>query len=235
MALFYAAAALLTALGFTTVVLPFVLVFTIVYAILQQTKVLADQKNINAMVATVLGLFVVASLQLVEQLNTFIAWSGILLIVLLVVFLILGLTGITINKNKWYWHVALVLIMAVLLVFVLLSVFRGGTFWRFFSSTFFYTMLVALVLVFAIVFIVSDRSSPVVERNQAPRSPQPSQRRPSPEQIQQIQDAMQSLSPEARNALAQLQQNPDQVQQMVERMPDNLRNELEASGLLRPL
>lgn len=46
--------------GLTDVMLPFLLIFVIIYAILQKTKILGeDRKNLNAAVAVVIGLLVV--------------------------------------------------------------------------------------------------------------------------------------------------------------------------------
>ena len=62
-------------IGIYDVVLPFLLIFTIVYAIFEKTKVLGTEeisgvkfakKNLNAMVAFVIAFMVVASSKLVE-------------------------------------------------------------------------------------------------------------------------------------------------------------------------
>ncbi|MDP2908831.1 MAG: hypothetical protein Q8N77_03415, partial [Nanoarchaeota archaeon] len=56
--------------GFYDVVLPFLLVFTLVFAILEKTKIFGveekkPKKNINAMIAFVIALFFVATTELV--------------------------------------------------------------------------------------------------------------------------------------------------------------------------
>jgi hypothetical membrane protein len=86
-------------LGIYDVVLPFLLVFTIVYAILEKTKVFGleeiedgkkvTRKNLNSMVAFVSGFFVVASTKLVAFINETIAMV-VLLLILGVCFLILA-------------------------------------------------------------------------------------------------------------------------------------------------
>ena len=45
--------------GVLDVLLPFILVFTIVYAVMQKTKILGDQKNFSVIIALVLGLLFV--------------------------------------------------------------------------------------------------------------------------------------------------------------------------------
>src|SRR3989338_8993151 len=75
--------------GVYDVILPFLLVFTIMFAILEKTKVLGTEKfgdkpypkrNLNAMAAFVIGFFVIASTQLVALINE--AMSNVVILVL---------------------------------------------------------------------------------------------------------------------------------------------------------
>lgn len=84
-------------LGVYDVVLPFLLVFTIVYAIFEKTRVFGmeeinnvkyTKKNLNAMVAFVIAFFVIASSRLVEII-TEVSANMVLLLMLSVFFLIL--------------------------------------------------------------------------------------------------------------------------------------------------
>ena len=84
-------------LGIYDVVLPFLLIFTIVFAVLEKTKILgtekvagqeATKKNLNAMAAFVIALLVVASTQVVAIINEGIA-KVILLLIISIVFLML--------------------------------------------------------------------------------------------------------------------------------------------------
>ena len=83
--------------GIYDVVLPFLLVFTIVFAILDKTKILGiekigdkevTKKNLNAMVAFVVAMLVIASTQLVAHINKIMS-DVVLLIILGVSFLML--------------------------------------------------------------------------------------------------------------------------------------------------
>jgi len=84
-------------IGLYDVVLPFILVFTIVFAILEKTKVLGveevsghkyTRKNLNAMTAFVISFLVVASSQLVEIITT-VSSQIVILLMLAVLFLLL--------------------------------------------------------------------------------------------------------------------------------------------------
>jgi len=84
-------------LGIYDVLLPFLLVYTIMFAILEKTRVFGvdrfdgkeyPRKNLNAMVAFVSGFFVVASAQLV-QIITEVSANTVILLLLSVMFLML--------------------------------------------------------------------------------------------------------------------------------------------------
>ena len=86
-----------TDIGIYDVILPFLLVFTIVFAILEKTKVLGTEeiegkkytkKNLNSMVAFVMAFLVVASAQLVRIINETMA-NIVLLLLISVSFLLL--------------------------------------------------------------------------------------------------------------------------------------------------
>jgi hypothetical protein len=84
-------------IGIYDVVLPFLLVFTIVFAILEKTKVFGTtefenkkytKKNLNAITAFVTAFLVVASTKLVATINQVLA-NSVLLLLLIVLFLLL--------------------------------------------------------------------------------------------------------------------------------------------------
>ncbi len=91
--LFNGAIGFLHNIGVYDVVLPFLLVFTIVYAILEKTAVFGmedgkTKKNLNSMAAFVIGFLVIASTSLVASMNEFVA-NMVLLLVLSVTYLLL--------------------------------------------------------------------------------------------------------------------------------------------------
>ncbi len=86
-------------LGIYDVVLPFLLIFTIVFAILEKTKVFGTveisgkkypKKNLNAMAAFVMSLLVVASRELVAIINVSVANIVILLLAVISFLLLYG-------------------------------------------------------------------------------------------------------------------------------------------------
>jgi hypothetical protein len=84
-------------LGVYDIILPFLLVFTIVFAILEKTKILGTEKigsetvtkkNLNAIIAFAIGFLVIASTQLVQLISDVLA-NVVLMLVLIISFLLL--------------------------------------------------------------------------------------------------------------------------------------------------
>ena len=81
--------------GFFDILLPFLLVFTIVFAILEKTMILGQEnnkpkKNINAMVAFSIALFVVAASNIVAVLQQSLPMVTLVLIVIVSFMLLMG-------------------------------------------------------------------------------------------------------------------------------------------------
>ena len=122
-------------LGIYDVVLPFLLVFTIVFAILDKTKILGTEKgkddreytkkNLNSMIAFVMAFFVVASAQLVAIINKTLSQVFILLL-LIVCFLMLAGSfhqqskdGFFLDpKNPYYGIFMVIVFVAIIAIFL---------------------------------------------------------------------------------------------------------------------
>ena len=124
---------LLVDLGFFDVVLPFLLVFTVVFGILEKTKVFGTEKvgdkdvpkkNINAMVAFVIGFFVVAAKQIV---TSFQESLPVVSLVLVAIVSFLMLIGAFVSGEKelnfmdsfkgWKGFLAVVLFLSIVAIF----------------------------------------------------------------------------------------------------------------------
>ncbi len=118
-------------LGVYDVILPFLLVFTIVFAILEKTKIFGTEKigekeytrkNLNAITAFVFAFFVVASTRLVAIINETIA-NAVLLIVIGICFLLAFGTfygeteNIFSSLGRSRFLIGIVMALAVLLIF----------------------------------------------------------------------------------------------------------------------
>jgi len=108
-------------LGLVDVVLPFILVFAVVYALLQRTLVLGTEKGeprsaLNATVAFVFAFFAVASLQQVDFIKTFSGIVGVGVVVVLVVAMIGGLIGAKSNSKLLLGSGVVVAIAGLLII-----------------------------------------------------------------------------------------------------------------------
>ncbi|MAG08619.1 hypothetical protein CMO89_04040 [Candidatus Woesearchaeota archaeon] len=142
-------------IGIYDVVLPFLLVFTIIFAILEKTKVFGmeevdgvkyTKKNLNAIASFVIAFMVIASSKLVETITT-ISSQVVILLMLSIFFLLL--VGSFYNAEdfkegvflKSPWNAIFMIIMFVGIVFIFLQAIKTKSgeswlewFWKFLSE-----------------------------------------------------------------------------------------------------
>ena len=114
--------------GLTDVLLPFLLIFVIVYAILQKTKILGeDKKNLNVVVAIVIGLLVViphvtgrfpANSDPVVILNNALPSISIVLVAVIFLLILIGVFGqdyvfLGVTMPGWITFASLVVIILI--------------------------------------------------------------------------------------------------------------------------
>ncbi len=128
-------------LGVYDVILPFLLVFTIVYAVLDKTRVLGmeriggvdyPRRNLNSLVAFVIGFLVVASGQLVALINEAMANIVILLLVSVSYLMLIGVLYKQQEmelKGTWLYVFLFINFIGVLLIFLHAIPTEGGSNW----------------------------------------------------------------------------------------------------------
>lgn len=108
-------------IGLTDVILPFILVFTVVFAVLQRSKVLgADEKgspkaNYNAMVALVIAFFVLILARTLQVITWFTRYLALLLVMFVFFAIIFSLLGVREDRKNAIMFIALMLIAIVFL------------------------------------------------------------------------------------------------------------------------
>jgi len=81
-------------IGVFDVFLPFLLVFAIVFAILEKTKIFGEKKaNINSVIALVIGLLIVAQKDVVATINSFLPRAALIMIIILMFLLLLAMVA----------------------------------------------------------------------------------------------------------------------------------------------
>jgi hypothetical protein len=152
-------------LGVYDVVLPFLLVFTLVYAILEKTKIYGtdkfdgkeiSRKNLNGMTAFVAAFFVIASTRLVAIVNEVLA-NTVLLLLLSICFLLLA-GSFHSGKDEFFlqkgWRTFFMIIMFVGIVLIFLNalgwlqVIYENLFFKFDSVTVSSLVLVIVIVLF---------------------------------------------------------------------------------------
>ena len=95
----------LQASGFYEFALPFLLVFTIVFAILEKTKLFGvdehkqPRKNINLVISLIIGLIVVNQFEIVDKLNLFIPKVSLFIIVAVMFLILIGIFGANVSEG----------------------------------------------------------------------------------------------------------------------------------------
>jgi len=106
-------------LGFYDYFLPFILIFAIVYALLEKSGVLSEKRNINAVISFAIGMILIVQQPIVEIINTFLQKASLIMVIifvaLLVIFLISGSTNVKDGVGKG----VLIFIIVIALIWAL--------------------------------------------------------------------------------------------------------------------
>ncbi|MBS3139096.1 hypothetical protein J4207_05310 [Candidatus Woesearchaeota archaeon] len=155
--------------GVAEVALPFLLIFTIIYAVMQQIKLFGDKKNINLGIALLFSLTAIiphmtgrypSNYDPIVIINALVPSAAVLAIAILLVLLLLGMWGMDMGKGAPTFAI-------IVIVGVLFYVFGATVNWWQLPSDVIYwwdsdlTILLVVILVFGaiIFFITSDEKS----------------------------------------------------------------------------
>ena len=112
-------------IGLTTVIIPFALVFVILFSVLQKTKILGKELNgdpktkINAVVALVFGLLVVAYADTVNVVNRIAQYGTVLIIVGFIVVIVFSFSGFPKMAKTKLWRTIGFFIFGIFVLYVL--------------------------------------------------------------------------------------------------------------------
>jgi hypothetical protein len=157
-------------LGLSDVILPFLLIFTIIYAILQRTELLGkERKNFNIMVALIMALGVViphvtgtypARADVVDIINRALPNVSIIIVAVLMVLLLMGVFGV---EFAWVGTsatgiIAIVAFILVVYVFGAAADLWGRVRWLYWVHDPDVQALLIIIIVFGLVawFITSE-------------------------------------------------------------------------------
>jgi len=168
--------------GLFDIILPFLLVFAVVFGILEKTKILGTEKvgdheysrkNLNAIVSFVLGLLVVAATKIVGVINQALPRISLLVVVSLSFILSIGLfmkPGDTIYDKlggRWLTFLMIGMFIAVVLIFLSVIPANANQSWldygfefvkEFWSGTLISSIILFAIIIWAIMYITSPKS-----------------------------------------------------------------------------
>lgn len=108
--------------GIYDVVLPFLLIFAIMFAVLEKTKIFGENKtNINSIIALVIGLLLVAQKSIVDTILTFLPRAALIMVVILMYLLLLSMVAGQEQGYKGLQKIPLGIAMVVILVAVIIA------------------------------------------------------------------------------------------------------------------
>jgi len=168
----------LDSLGVTDIVLPFLLVFVLLFAILQKTKILGDEKkNFNAVIAIIIALLFViphatgSYLSMgfkrspVDIINTFLPGIALVIIAVVMLFVLIGLWG---GEAKWVGGTpsAMVAILAMVAIVWIFGASAGwwqgwNPFIQFFGEE--AVSVIVIIIVFALIIWFITKSDKQTE------------------------------------------------------------------------
>ncbi len=153
----------LTAFGFFDVVLPFLLVFTVTFGVLEKSNLFgAGKKNLNAMVAFTVGFLVVAATQITTAIQLSVPKVAFMLVILISLLLLVGSllgpqqSGLDLwsKLNKVVtWPLGIIIAVALLAVFFnsvgwldpIINFFRANIGSPILSTLFFVGVMIGIV------------------------------------------------------------------------------------------
>src|SRR3989344_6132406 len=171
--------------GLFDVILPFLLVFTVTFAVLEKTRILGStkihgtdesipNKNLNAMVSFVVALLVVATANIVRALNESLPNIVLLLVASLSFLILIGIFGkyeLDFSEKHKKWNMAFIIIMFIGVILIFLnaiymniageevSVLEYSIDWIIdnWSGTIFGSIVILVIVVVAIGYITSSK------------------------------------------------------------------------------
>jgi hypothetical protein len=102
--------------GFSEIVIPFVLVFVLVYALVRRTKVFTNKSH-AAMIALVSGFFFISFTVLVDRMLIFIPYFVLILVFIFMLQIVFGMAGQKVKGNKTIRVLFLVVMGFLFLIF----------------------------------------------------------------------------------------------------------------------
>jgi peptidoglycan/LPS O-acetylase OafA/YrhL len=149
-------------LGLWDVVIPFILVFTLVYAVLEKVKIFKTKdgdpkRQINAMIALIIAFFVLISAKVLDVINIVAHYMVIVIIAAILVAIIIGLMGYGGIKTSIIIPIGFIVVGAlVLYILGYLQILSMPDLRRFFELP----IIGILVMILVVWYVLSGKPAP---------------------------------------------------------------------------
>jgi len=225
-------------LGIFDVILPFVLVFCIVYAVLDKTRVLGTvkgkpNKRLNSMVAFVMGFIFIAFSNYVGGLFT--AIPIIIFVLLIGIFLAIVLGGVGIDV-KDYWLLGLLAVVAAGWIAASAFGLFDSSYWQSISAFIPWDFVIGVVVFILVMWLLLREKKEEAPVREPAEQPTPTERRPAPQPARQPPreppPQQQEITPEMREDLRRIAEqirqttSPEEFEQALQQVRPEFRDTL---------
>jgi hypothetical protein len=150
----------------TRFVLPFLLIWFMMYAILLKTKILGENNQINAVVSLVIGAIFIGSLYPTQIANSMVLFLSVAVVVLFVGLMLWGFVSggkAEVSNGPLKWVFGILIFIAILIAVLYSMGIEGGVmnflFFQSWSETFWTNVVFIGVIIGALVLMIKTGSS----------------------------------------------------------------------------
>jgi len=138
-------------------VLPFLLIFSIVFAILEKTQIFTGKKNINIIVSLIIGLLFVTQFSLVSVLNNFLPKISLFIVIAVMVLILFGIFGANVGDGLGHIGIIIGAIASLIAVYWALSPSLGFElpYWVQYN----WDVIIVLVIILIVIALIVGGSS----------------------------------------------------------------------------
>ena len=151
--------------GIFAYVLPFLMIFAVVFGILNKTKVLGEAKGVQATIALALGLLSLQFDYVSNFFSIFLPYAGVGIAILLIGIILMGLMYDEDSESNWvkvvFFGLGVIIFLVVVVTSISDSAFMGGT--RFSESWPAITAAIILLLLISFVIWGGGKKTPSVK------------------------------------------------------------------------
>ena len=154
-------------IGLLDVILPFILVFTITFGILERTKVLGkENRKANIMISASLGLVSVLAVNVLKVMNTLVRYLALLIVMGVLLAIVFGMAGAQFKKPHKMVAALLAILFGITVFYALAE--AGAIDKQRFLNTILLPLIILTALVATIIYVLKgqkeEKAEPAVEK-----------------------------------------------------------------------